>query len=116
MKYLILAATLAASVAATPSHHHHHQHRHAKKDSPSKVEKRAPDVVTQVIVGATETVYQLDGKIVDPKSAEAGLKDGDYVVVGETTPTYVPPPPPPPPYPPLLGGRRAWFVPLVHAE
>ncbi|KAM0259523.1 hypothetical protein ACHAQJ_003249 [Trichoderma viride] len=98
MKYLILAATLAASVAATPSHHHH-GHRHAKKETPFKVEKRAPDVVTEVVVGATSTVYKLDGKIVDPATAKAGLADGEYIVVGETTPTYVPPPPPPPPSP-----------------
>jgi hypothetical protein len=96
MKYLILAATLAASVAASPSHHHH-QHHHAKKEAPAKVEKRDPSVVTEVVVGATTTVYQLDGKIVDPATAKAGIADGEYIVVGETTPTYVPPPPPPPP-------------------
>ncbi|UKZ78054.1 hypothetical protein TrVFT333_005788 [Trichoderma virens FT-333] len=86
MKYTILAATLAASVAASPSHNHH-QHHHAKKNAPNKVEKRV-DVVTEVVVGPTATVYQLDGKIVNPADAKAGLADGDYVVIGETTPTY----------------------------
>ncbi|KAL7942299.1 glycoside hydrolase family 132 protein [Trichoderma barbatum] len=111
MKYTILAATLAASVTAH-SHHHHH---HAKKDAAHKVEKRAPDVVTEVVVGATATVYQLDGKIVDPATAKAGLADGEYIVIGETTPTFVPPPPPPPPTSTSTstttsGGMRAQFV------
>ncbi|KAL6896263.1 glycoside hydrolase family 132 protein [Trichoderma longibrachiatum] len=97
MKYAVLAATLAASVAATPSHHHHHHaHRHAKKHAPAKVEKRAPDVVTEVVVGATATVFELDGKIVDAATAKAGLAEGEYIIVGETTPTFTPPPPPPP--------------------
>ncbi|KAL7807679.1 SUN domain-containing protein [Trichoderma gracile] len=97
MKYTVLAATLAASVAATPSHHHHHHaHRHAKKHAAAKVEKRAPDVVTEVVVGATATVFELDGKIVDAATAKAGLAEGEYIIVGETTPTFVPPPPPPP--------------------
>ncbi|KAL7954298.1 SUN domain-containing protein [Trichoderma compactum] len=113
MKYTILAATLAASVAASPSHHH--QHHHAKKNAPNKVEKRAPDVVTQVVVGPTETVFQLDGKILDADKAVAGLADGEYVVIGETTPTYVPPPPPPPPSSSpstttSAGGFKAQFI------
>ncbi|KAL7794595.1 SUN domain-containing protein [Trichoderma ceciliae] len=109
MKYLILAATLAASVAATPSHHHHHQHRHAKKETPFKAEKRAPDV-TEVVVGATTTVYQLDGKIVDPATAKAGLDDGEFIIVGESTPTYVPPPPPPPPSSTRAVDMKAQFI------
>ncbi|KAK4071263.1 CAZyme family GH132 [Trichoderma aggressivum f. europaeum] len=113
MKYTILAATLAASVAASPSHHH--QHHHAKKNAPHKVEKRAPDVVTQVVVGPTQTIFQLDGKILDADKAAAGLADGEYVVIGETTPTYVPPPPPPPPSPSpstttSAGGMKAQFI------
>jgi hypothetical protein len=109
MKYLILAATLAASVAATPSHNHHHHH-HAKKEAPAKVEKRAPDVVTEIVVGPTATVYQLDGKILDPSAAKAGLADGEFVVVGETTPTYVPPPPPPPPSSTSVADLKAQFI------
>ncbi|KAL7930919.1 SUN domain-containing protein [Trichoderma chlorosporum] len=112
MKYTILAATLAASVAASPSHHH--QHLHAKKATPNKVEKRAPDAVTKVVAGPTATVYQLDGKIVDAAAAAAGLADGEYIVIGESTPTFVPPPPPPPPSPSpsstKAGGMEAQFV------
>ncbi|KND90401.1 Secreted beta-glucosidase sun1 [Tolypocladium ophioglossoides CBS 100239] len=99
MKNLInytLAAGLAAGAAA---HSHNHLHRHVKKDAGSKVEKRQPDVVTEFVVGPTETVYQLGGKLLDAQKAKAGLEGGDYVVVGETTPTYTPPPPPPPPQP-----------------
>ena len=42
-------------------------------------------------------MYQLGGQLLDAKQAEAGLAVGDFVVVGETTPTYKQPPPPPPP-------------------
>ncbi|PNY26143.1 Secreted beta-glucosidase sun1 [Tolypocladium capitatum] len=97
MKNLInytLAASLAAGAAA---HSHNHLHRHVKKDAGSKVEKRQPDAVTEFVVGPTETVYQLGGLVVDVEKAKAGLNNGDYVVVGETTPTYAPPPPPPKP-------------------
>lgn len=83
-----LAVTLAAGAANAA---HHHQHRHIKRTG-TKVEKRSPDVV--VVAGATATVYQLDGKVIDPEKAKAGLEDGDFIIVGETTPTYAPPPPP----------------------
>lgn len=87
-----LAATLVAGAAAS-SHHHHHLH--AKKHAGSQVEKRAPDVVTEYVVGATETVYQLGNKVLKADEAKAGLKDGNYIIVGESTPVYTPPPPPP---------------------
>ncbi|KAG6002363.1 hypothetical protein E4U21_003156 [Claviceps maximensis] len=76
---LAIAATLAIGASANS---HHHLHRHSKK---------------QVAAPAVEVVYQLDGQNLDPSKAEAGIKDGEYVVVGETTPIYTPPPPPPPP-------------------
>lgn len=109
MKYSILAASLAASAVASPSHHHHHHH-HAKKEA-AKVEKRAANVVTTVVVGPTATQYVLDGKPVDPAAAKAGLAQGEYVIVGETQPTYVPPPPPPPPAPSSTSGdMKAQFI------
>ncbi|CEJ90190.1 hypothetical protein VHEMI05989 [[Torrubiella] hemipterigena] len=90
-----LAATMVVGAAA--SHGHGHQHLHAKKDA-SRIEARAaPDVVTKFVPGPTAVVYQLAGEIVDNKKAEEGLKDGEYVVIGETTPTFVAPPPPPKP-------------------
>ncbi|KAK3192824.1 Beta-glucosidase (SUN) [Lecanicillium sp. MT-2017a] len=88
-----LVATMAAG--ATASHHHGHQHLHAKKGS--KVQQRAPDVVTEVVVGATETVYVLGDDVLPAGKAENGLENGDFVIVGESTPTYSPPPPPPKP-------------------
>lgn len=91
--HLTIAATLAIGVTANS---HHHLHRHAKKEAGSKAEKRAPDG-TVWVAGPTKTVYQLDGKILDADKAKAGLKEGDFVVIGESTPTYTPPPPPPKP-------------------
>jgi hypothetical protein len=88
-----LVATMAAGAAA--SHHHGHQHLHAKKGS--KVQKREPDVVTQFVAGPTETVYKLGNELLDAEEAQDGLENGDYIVVGESTPTYTPPPPPPEP-------------------
>lgn len=86
-----LAVTMAAGAAA---HQHNHRHLHSKKEA-TKVDKRAPDVVTKVVVDATQTVYQLGNDILDEKKAKAGLKDGEFVVIGESTPTYTPPPPKP---------------------
>lgn len=88
---LAIAATLAVGATANS---HQHLHRHAKKQVDSEVEKRTADSVVYV-ASAVEVVYQLDGKVLDADKAVAGLKDGEYVVVGETTPTYTPPPPPP---------------------
>lgn len=88
-----LAASLAAGVSA---HSHGHQHLHAKK-APSKVEARAPEVVTKYVPGPVETEYVLAGHPLDSKKAQEGIENGDYVVIGETTPTFVPPPPPPKP-------------------
>lgn len=88
MKNLItytLAATLAAGATAQ---HHQHQHMHNRRHAGSKIEKRSPDVVTEVVVGATETVYELAGKEIDINAAKAGLNGGSLVIVGESNPTY----------------------------
>lgn len=98
MRYAVkytLAATLVAGAAA--SGHHNHQHFHAKKEAASPVEKREPDAVTAYVVDATATVYELNGEVVDAEEAKEGIDQGNFVVVGETTPTFSPPPPPPPP-------------------
>ncbi|KAJ3499338.1 hypothetical protein NLG97_g409 [Lecanicillium saksenae] len=89
---LTLAVTLAATATAS-SHHHGHRHMHAKKDA-SKVEKREPDAVTVISAAATTVVYQLGDKLVDESEAKKGIADGEYVIVGESTPTYTPPPAP----------------------
>lgn len=85
MKYTILNLAFAASLAAAQPHGHGHAHLHEKKGSP--VEKRV-DVVT-TIEAATATVYALGDKVVTPEEAQAGIEKGLYIVVGETTPTYV---------------------------
>ncbi|OAA79939.1 SUN domain-containing protein [Akanthomyces lecanii RCEF 1005] len=89
---LTLAVTLAATVTAS-SHHHGHRHLHAKKDA-TNVDKREPDVVTKVVAGPTMVVYQLNDKIVNADEAKKGLDNGEYVVVGESLPTFTPPPAP----------------------
>lgn len=90
-----LAATLVAGAAAQP-HAHKHRHINAKKHEHAVVEKRDAVTVTSV-VAATVTEYVLDGKKVSVQQAEDGIKGGDFIVIGSTTPTFTPPPPPPPP-------------------
>ncbi|KAK1768322.1 hypothetical protein QBC33DRAFT_371417 [Phialemonium atrogriseum] len=92
-----LAASLIVGVTAQP-HQHQHRHLHAKNHARSPVEKREGDVtVTAVVPGPTVVEYKLGDQTIDSKEAEEGLSDGLFIVVGETTPTFVPPPPPPPP-------------------
>ncbi|KAL1882701.1 hypothetical protein VTK73DRAFT_1221 [Phialemonium thermophilum] len=96
----IIGATLAAWLVAGASGkaHQHQRHHLHRKHGLSPVEKRGPDVtITSVVAGPTVVEYILDDKTLDVKQAEKGLSDGLYIVVGETTPTFVPPPPPPPP-------------------
>ncbi|OTB02140.1 hypothetical protein M426DRAFT_13842 [Hypoxylon sp. CI-4A] len=84
---LAVAATLAAGAAAQP-HHHGHQHLHKKN---SQAEKRE---VETTYLPATVTKYMLGDEIVSADEAKAGLDQGLYVVVGESTPTFTPPPAP----------------------
>lgn len=90
-----LAASLAAGAVADG--HHQHQHLHAKKNVGTPVEKREADAVVKYVVGPTETVYELGGQVIDATEAREGLEDGEFVIIGETTPTFSPPPPPPKP-------------------
>lgn len=90
---LTFAVSLAATAVATPSHRHGHRHLHAKKDA-TKVDKRDPSVFTQVVAAPVATVYKLGDDILDNTDAEKGLEDGEYIVIGESTPTYTPPPAP----------------------
>ncbi|KAJ9157908.1 Septation protein SUN4 [Pleurostoma richardsiae] len=90
---IALAASLVAGAAAQPHAAHQHRHRHVRKhEHGSPVEKRSPDVAV-VYATPVVTVYEIDGSVVDAESAEAGIKDGLYSVVGETTPTFTPPAP-----------------------
>lgn len=77
----------AASIAAAQPHNHGHGHFHQKKGTP--VEKRGADVVTTV-EAATMTAYILGDTEVSADEAKAGIENGLYIVVGETTPTYTP--------------------------
>lgn len=91
MKVAILNLAVAATLA-TAQPHHHLRHHHQKRDG-SPVEKR--DVATAVTyVPAYVTKYVLEDEDVTPDEAQAGIENGLYVVVGESTPTFTPPPPP----------------------
>lgn len=92
MKVAILNLAVAASLATAQPHHHGHHHHQKRNGSP--VEQR--DAATAVTyVPAYVTKYVLDEEDVTPDDAKAGLENGLYVVVGESTPTFTPPPPPP---------------------
>ena len=75
---IALTALGVALVAAQP-HKHSHRHLHAG----SKVEIRGDPVV---VAGPVETVYELDGKIVDKASVENGVKDGIFVLLTDEAP------------------------------
>ncbi|EEH35852.1 SUN domain protein (Uth1) [Paracoccidioides lutzii Pb01] len=72
---VVLTVAAAGSLAGAQPHkhnnvHHHHHHNHVK---------RAPNpATTEVVVvpGPTVYAYELDGKIIDPKEACAGIQDG----------------------------------------
>lgn len=85
--YFTFAAILAVSASANP---HHHRHRVARA-APSKADNPRTSVITHV---AVKTEYRFNGKAVNEDDARAGLQNGDYTIVGETTPTIEPPPPP----------------------
>lgn len=98
---LTLAVSLAATASAAASHRHGHRHLHKKEAT--KVDKRDA-VVTEVVAGAVQTVYKLGDSLLDAAEAQKGLDNGEYIVIGESTPT----PPPPPPAPTTtkdLGGQ-----------
>lgn len=96
MKTTMINLALAATLASAQPHNHGHGRFHQKRGAASPVEniKRA-DVVTTV-VAATETAYVMGNKVVTPEEAKAGIDKGLFIVVGESTPTFIPPPPPSP--------------------
>lgn len=112
MRYAVryaIAATMVAGAAAA-GHHHGHQHFHAKKEVASPVDKREADGVVEYVVAATETVYELAGELLDVDEAKEGLDAGNFIVIGETTPTYTPPPPPPEPTTTSAADMGAKFI------
>lgn len=92
----VIQITLAAGLIAGSAASHAHQHlHHAKKHQVDQVVgKRDPARVTVYAAAATETVYEMGGKVIDADEAKDGLDEGNYVVIGESKPTYTPPPPP----------------------
>lgn len=83
-----LAASLAAGAVGQP---HAHQHRHLHEKKQAEVKRDAVTITS--VVAATVTEYVLDGQVVELSKAQDGIKGGDFVVVGSSTPTFVPPPP-----------------------
>lgn len=82
--------TLAATLVAGATAQHQHRHQHVRRGA-SKVVKRDPAVVTEYVVAATETIYELEGKKLSNEEAKAGIQEGNLVVVGESNPTYTAP-------------------------
>lgn len=95
MKGVIGLALAAAVSGVVAQPHNHHGHHHAKKHAHAGIDKRADGtvVVTEVVQGPTVVEYELDGKKVDANEAEKGIKEGDYVVLGSSKPSFVAPPP-----------------------
>jgi hypothetical protein len=85
MKFLQIATFGATAVLAAKSHRH--AHKHAAKHVGSPVEARAPDVVTTVVPGPTETVYELNGQKLDPSQVAQGIAAGIYVLIDPPKPT-----------------------------
>jgi len=98
MRYAINFALAASVVAGAAAHQHGHQHFHARNQA-SPVEERSEPENVKWVPGAVETVYELNGEVLEADEAKQGLEIGDFVVVGETMPTVAPPPPPPAPKP-----------------
>jgi SUN family beta-glucosidase len=90
----VLAVLLGGAAADSVQHQHQHLHRHVKKHNHSPVALAERDVVWTTDV---QTVYvDEDGETVDSGKAFDGIKDGSYIIVGATTPSFTPPPPPKP--------------------
>ncbi|KAK3354180.1 hypothetical protein B0H65DRAFT_2563 [Neurospora tetraspora] len=99
MKGIIGLALAAAVSGVVAQPHNHHGHHHAKKHAHAGVDKRADAapagtvVVTKVVPGPVVVEYVLDGKKVDADEAEKGIKEGGFVVLGSSKPSFVAPPP-----------------------
>jgi hypothetical protein len=82
---LALAASVAVGVSASQhGHAHHHMKKHVQE-----VAKRDAVTVTVAAPGPTVTVYEIDGEQIPNEEAAEGLRNGEYVIVGETDPTPV---------------------------
>ncbi|KAK4074629.1 CAZyme family GH132 [Purpureocillium lilacinum] len=89
-----LAAMLAVSATASQGQR---LHRHARKHLGNRIDKLAPEQNTAVVAAFATAYVDLEGRPYEKSEAEACLRTGNCVVVGETTPTWALPPPPPKP-------------------
>lgn len=87
MKFYQIALFSAATVAA--AQHHNHLHRHPARHG-SPVEARDAAAVTETVPGPIVTVYELDGQDISYDDVEQGLKDGKYILIGDTISTVIP--------------------------
>lgn len=94
MKFLDALALLSAASSAVASQgHSNHKHRHLNRNDEkrggSPVENRAA-MVTELIPGPTETVYQLqNGEDLTYEEVQEGVKEGKYVLMVEDGTTAV---------------------------
>lgn len=77
---------MATEAVAYRHNAHQDVHRSLHRRAPTRVEKREPNVVTQCVATATETVYELAGEQIPNEEAIEGLDDGSYAIIGESTP------------------------------
>jgi len=90
---IAFAAAMVANVAASHDHQRLHRLRHAKRHDNSAVEKRNLVLATEIVEGPTLTKYvDSEGNEIEPEAAKKGIEDGEWAVLGETEPTFVPPP------------------------
>lgn len=80
-----VAASLAAGAVAQP-HNHQHRHQHARKHEHAALLNERDQVINYKYVEETSYV-DVNGNVISAEAAEAGLADGEYSIVGETTPT-----------------------------
>jgi len=78
-------AILGTVTIVSAAQNHRHGHRHADRHVGSPVEIRAPDMVTTVVAGPTETIYELNGQDLDPAAVAAGIAAGYYILVPDST-------------------------------
>ncbi|KAL5624727.1 hypothetical protein BROUX41_004787 [Berkeleyomyces rouxiae] len=85
MKHAVVISLLA-SVAEAASHGHRHLHKRATHIKRNELVERDAKIVW--VPGPTKVVYKYQGETLDAEDAAKGIKNGEYVVVGESEPTF----------------------------
>lgn len=83
-------ALLGAITVVAGAQHHKQAHRHLARHG-SPVEARDPAAVTETVPGPVFTVYELNGADIPYADVQEGLKNGKYVLIGDTISTVIPP-------------------------